>query len=475
MDNLTRIIKLQLQDTVLHASSTLAGYEGDHCATQLQLDIPPELVSEDYTYQLSISSGGITSRALLQYDSLVFDLPVAVMVTGNIFVSLIISDGTQIIRKSDVCSLTVNPALDTPSEDVENRYTGLLEDSVAKFCDATEQLNAVTINTPYIGDNANWYVYDAETQKYVDTGICAKGEGGAGITDNSVATEHLKDRSVTYAKLAQNVEQDIKESLESGDTQKLIATYTTETGGYINPTSIDYTTGYITVDQTGDATVDAISGYTGAYGLVIKYEERVVQYNHIPPEIIKATTMGIKKIDDQTVQLISGWNVISKLTDTSSVDLSSWSLEYGRSAQKVTFHHINQNHIKLCIYCPALLPGSYFKLYNGSQIITDCYGPKFASDSFSASGSIADQVVSGMPGWIELVIQPTEHGLQRVVISLRTFKRNTSTDDQLIPNNIQTDFYFLAGTPVTKIDCYAGASSYGKWTSGSKFDLYDLS
>lgn len=43
MDNLTRIIKLQLQDTVLHASSTLAGYEGDHCATQLQLDIPPRI------------------------------------------------------------------------------------------------------------------------------------------------------------------------------------------------------------------------------------------------------------------------------------------------------------------------------------------------------------------------------------------------------------------------------------------------
>lgn len=215
MDNLTRIIKLQLQDTVLHASSTLAGYEGEHCATQLQLDIPTNLVSEAYTYQLSISAGGVTRRALLQHNKLVFDLPVAVMVTGNIFVSLIISDGTKIIRKSDVCNLTVSPSLDAMEEEVENRYIGLLEDSLAKFCNATEQLNAVTINTPYIGNNTNWYVYDAQEQRYVDTGICAKGDGGTGITDNSVATIHIQEHAVTEDKLAQGV---VEKFVLYGDT-----------------------------------------------------------------------------------------------------------------------------------------------------------------------------------------------------------------------------------------------------------------
>lgn len=181
MDNnpLRRSVTLTLDGSSLTASSRQAGYAGEHCATRLILLLPPELITPEYTYQLCISAGGTVYRALLRHDNLNLDLPVAVMTAGTIFVSLIISDGTQIIRKADVCPLEVAPALDTPDTDVDNRYTGLLEESIDIFRASVTQLDAVTVNTPYIdAATGNWTVYDTDDKAYKDTGVHAKGDKG---------------------------------------------------------------------------------------------------------------------------------------------------------------------------------------------------------------------------------------------------------------------------------------------------------
>lgn len=181
MDNnpLQRSITLVLDGSTLTPSDRQAGYAGEHCATRLILVLPPELVAPEYTYQLCISAGGTVRRALLQHDNLTFNLPVAVMAAGTIFASLIISDGTQIIRKSDVCPFAVAPALDTPDDDVDNQYTGLLEDSINVFRASVTQLDAVTVNTPYIdAATGNWMVYDTADKAYNDTGVHAKGDKG---------------------------------------------------------------------------------------------------------------------------------------------------------------------------------------------------------------------------------------------------------------------------------------------------------
>nr|DAL84768.1 MAG TPA: collagen triple helix repeat protein [Caudoviricetes sp.] len=181
MDNnpLQRSITLVLDGSTLTPSDHQAGYAGEHCATRLILALPTQLVVPEYTYQLCISAGGTVRRALLQHDNLTFDLPVAVMAAGTIFTSLIISDGTQIIRKSDVCPLTVAPALDTPDGDIDNQYTGLLEDSINVFRASVTQLDAVTVNTPYIdAATGNWMVYDTAAKAYNDTGVHAKGDKG---------------------------------------------------------------------------------------------------------------------------------------------------------------------------------------------------------------------------------------------------------------------------------------------------------
>lgn len=176
---LRRNITLTLDGSTLVPSDRMAGYAGEHCATRLTLSLPPDLISPEYTYQLCISAGGAVRRALLQHDNIKFDLPVAVMATGLIFVSLIISDGTQIIRKSDICRLEVAPALDTPDTDIDNRYTGLLEESIDIFRASVTQLDAVTVNTPYIDTiTGNWMVYDTDVKAYRDTNIHAKGDQG---------------------------------------------------------------------------------------------------------------------------------------------------------------------------------------------------------------------------------------------------------------------------------------------------------
>lgn len=181
MDNnpLRRSVTLTLDGSSLTASSRQAGYAGEHCATRLILSLPPELIAPEYTYQLCVSAGGTVRRALLRYDNLNFDLPVAVMAAGTIFVSLVISDGTRIIRKANICPLEVSPSLETPDDDIDNRYTGLLEDSINIFRASVTQLDAVTVNTPYIdAATGNWMVYDTNTKVYRDTGVHAKGDKG---------------------------------------------------------------------------------------------------------------------------------------------------------------------------------------------------------------------------------------------------------------------------------------------------------
>ena len=66
-----------------------------------------------------------------------------------------------------------------------------------------DEIKEERVLLPYIGDNGNWYCFDAESNTYVDSGKPSKGQAQTGdIAENAVTTQKLADGSVTAEKLA---------------------------------------------------------------------------------------------------------------------------------------------------------------------------------------------------------------------------------------------------------------------------------
>ena len=72
--------------------------------------------------------------------------------------------------------------------------------------EALEKNQAISVSTPYIGGNGNWYVYDADTAAYKDSGVKAqgpKGDAGTGNVSSVCGIVPGDDGNVTLT--AQNV------------------------------------------------------------------------------------------------------------------------------------------------------------------------------------------------------------------------------------------------------------------------------
>ena len=70
---------------------------------------------------------------------------------------------------------------ETPTPEQQSEITqaiAALQVAVSSCEDAVADCEASVANYPNIGDNGDWYTYDAETDQMVDTGIHAQGEQG---------------------------------------------------------------------------------------------------------------------------------------------------------------------------------------------------------------------------------------------------------------------------------------------------------
>lgn len=76
--------------------------------------------------------------------------------------------------KSKTIVTHVLPSLGDDVAEVPDPYEGWV-DSVLKAAASVED---ATTHQPIVGENKNWFVWDAEAQGYVDTGICAEGVKG---------------------------------------------------------------------------------------------------------------------------------------------------------------------------------------------------------------------------------------------------------------------------------------------------------
>lgn len=68
-----------------------------------------------------------------------------------------------------------------------------------------QTVSDVCVMMPYIGDNGNWYIYNADKGVYIDSGKPSRGEISPGeLADGAVTTSKLAPNAVSSAKLASN-------------------------------------------------------------------------------------------------------------------------------------------------------------------------------------------------------------------------------------------------------------------------------
>lgn len=76
-------------------------------------------------------------------------------------------------------------AMSKAIDDIDDRVIEIAADvttAVPELEELAEKLEAMTANPPYIGDNGDWYVWDIDTEQYVDSGVDASITVSVGTT-----------------------------------------------------------------------------------------------------------------------------------------------------------------------------------------------------------------------------------------------------------------------------------------------------
>ena len=111
-------------------------------------------------------------------------------VSGRVVCSLILSNTDGQIGSFNVW-LEVQPSSAAGGDPSQTDIPALIAQA-KQYADIAEQaaedVEAYSANPPYIGANGNWFVYDADTEQFIDTGVYAAGtEGNLWYTGTAIS------------------------------------------------------------------------------------------------------------------------------------------------------------------------------------------------------------------------------------------------------------------------------------------------
>lgn len=108
-------------------------------------------------------------------------------------------------------------------DDIIAQYAAMKE-AVKQAQDAADAANEAASRAPYIGANSNWFVWNAATGKYVDSGVTAKGtkgdKGDPGTIENVTITSIAGLSEALNELLKKNTAQDTEISNKLGKTEQ---------------------------------------------------------------------------------------------------------------------------------------------------------------------------------------------------------------------------------------------------------------
>lgn len=105
----------------------------------------------------------------------------------------------DVVVKSKIWTTTVLPSLGGASEEAPEPQKAWV-DQVLNAAEEVEKnaqkVENATVHQPFIGENKNWFVWNTETQEYVDTGILAEGKKGEAGVIKFIPVDALPDEDI---------------------------------------------------------------------------------------------------------------------------------------------------------------------------------------------------------------------------------------------------------------------------------------
>lgn len=104
----------------------------------------------------------------------------------------------DMLGKSCIIHTKALPALGAPGNIPPSPapdWTQTVADDAARAEAAADKAESATVTPPYIGDNGNWYVWDADASAFTDTGVPAGGGPPDWSENDSTANGYIKNRT----------------------------------------------------------------------------------------------------------------------------------------------------------------------------------------------------------------------------------------------------------------------------------------
>ena len=146
MSAIRKINMKVFSDGSVVSDTSAAGYIGENLATELLFDLPEKLRRANFVYILNFEDGnGNFNTGTVNRSNMSFVIPRELTDTNILRAELVIMDSSEMIFKSNVFILNLQNAVEITGE-VQNRYEGLLEDTLEKFQELTDQIGTADIS-----------------------------------------------------------------------------------------------------------------------------------------------------------------------------------------------------------------------------------------------------------------------------------------------------------------------------------------
>ncbi len=146
MSAIRKINMKVFSDGSVVSDTSAAGYIGENLATELLFDLPEKLRRANFVYILNFEDGnGNFNTGTVNRSNMSFVIPRELTDTNILRAELVIMDSSEMIFKSNVFILNLHSAVEI-TEEAQNRYEGLLEDTLEKFQELTDQIGTADIS-----------------------------------------------------------------------------------------------------------------------------------------------------------------------------------------------------------------------------------------------------------------------------------------------------------------------------------------
>lgn len=105
----------------------------------------------------------------------------------------------DVVVKSKIWTTTVLPSLGGAIEEApepQKAWVDQVLNAAKEVEENTQRVENATIHQPFIGENKNWFVWNTETQEYIDTGILAEGKKGEAGVIKFIPVDALPDKDI---------------------------------------------------------------------------------------------------------------------------------------------------------------------------------------------------------------------------------------------------------------------------------------